>query len=103
MHLNGQTFSSVFEQFSFISKFFGLKMQKSIFKEKMVLRVVFIKLTFRWLQTGLPDLKNTKQLKFCLWCFFKHFSNVTFCKIVRDFLNSPVFPCKIVKCTVNFI
>ena len=29
----------------------------------MVLRVVFIKLTFRWLQTGLSDLKNTKQLK----------------------------------------
>ena len=27
----------------------------------------FIKLTFRWLQTGLSDLKNTKQLKFCLW------------------------------------
>ena len=29
-------------------------------KEKMVLRVVFIKSTFRWLQTGLSDLKNTK-------------------------------------------
>ena len=34
----------------------------------MVLRVVFffIKLAFRWLPTGLSDLKNTKQLKFCL-------------------------------------
>ena len=31
MHFNGQTFSSVFEQFSFTSKFFGLKMQKSTF------------------------------------------------------------------------
>ena len=44
MHFfNVQTFSSVFEQFSFTSKFFGLKMQKStfFFKEKMVLRVVF--------------------------------------------------------------
>ena len=48
MNFNGQTFSSVFEQFSITSKFFGLKMQKSIFlKEKMVLRVVFfIKLKF---------------------------------------------------------
>ena len=26
----------------------------------------YIKLTFRRLQTGLSDLKNTKQLKFCL-------------------------------------
>ena len=40
-----------------------------------------IKLTFRWLQTGLTDWKNTKKLKFCLWwifyAFFKmlHFSN----------------------------
>ena len=49
VHFNGQTFSSVFEQFSFTSKFFGLKVQKKVFcKEKMVLTVVFfIKLTFR--------------------------------------------------------
>ena len=74
VHFNGQTFSSVFEQFSFTSKFFGLKMQKSTFlKKKMVLRVVFINLTFRWLQTGLSDLKNTKQLKFCLWWIFYAF------------------------------
>ena len=54
MHLNGLTFSGVFEQFSFTSKLFGLKIKKKrFFKEKMVLRVVFIKLTFRWLQTGL--------------------------------------------------
>ena len=39
----------------------------------MVLRVVFIKLTFRWLQTGLSDLKNTKQLKFCVWWIFYAF------------------------------
>ena len=74
MHFNEQTFSSVFEQFSFTSKFFGVKNAEIDFlKEKMVLRVVFIKLTFRWLQTGLSDLKNTKQLKFCLWWIFTHF------------------------------
>ena len=67
MHFNGQTFSSVFEQFSFTSKFFWVKNAKiDFFKEKMVLRVVLIELTLRWLQTGLSDLKNTKQLKFCL-------------------------------------
>ena len=69
VNFNGQTFSSVFEQFSFTSKFFGLKMQKStFFKEKMVLRVVFFfkkKMKFRWLQTGLSDWKkHTKQLKY---------------------------------------
>ena len=49
-------------------------MQKStFFKEKMVLRVVFIKLTFRWLQTGLSDLKNTKQLNFAYGGFFYAF------------------------------
>ena len=60
MNFSGQTFSSVFEQFSFTSKFFVLKMQKiDFFKEKMVSRVVFIKLKFRWLQTGLSDWKKT--------------------------------------------
>ena len=77
VHFHGQTFRSVFEQFSFASKFFGLTMQKStFFKEKMVLRVVFIRLTFRWLQTGLSDLKNTKLLKFCLWWIFYAFLKI---------------------------
>ena len=31
VYFNGETFSSVFEQFSFTSKFFWLKMQKSSF------------------------------------------------------------------------
>ena len=34
MHFNEQTFSSVAEQFSFTSKFLGLKMQKSTFYKK---------------------------------------------------------------------
>ena len=37
VHFNGQTFSSVYEQFYFTLKCFGLKMQKSIFCKKMVL------------------------------------------------------------------
>ena len=70
----GKRLAVFFEQFSFTSIFFGLKKQKSTFlKEKIVFRVVFIKLTFKWLQTGLSDLKNTKQLKFCLWWIFSHF------------------------------
>ena len=101
VHFNGQTFSSVFEQLSFTSKFVWLKMQKSTFLEKMVLREVFIKLAFRWLQTGLSALKNTKQLKFCLWWIFYAFLK---CCIFRDFfLNSPVFPGKIVKCILFYL
>ena len=52
LRVNGQTFSCVFEQFSFTSKFAKIE----FFKDKMVLRVVFIKLTFRWLKTSLSDL-----------------------------------------------
>ena len=65
MLFNGQTFSGVFEQFFFYSKVFGVKNAKiDLFKEKMVLRVVFIKLTFMWSQIGLYHLINTKQLEF---------------------------------------
>ena len=66
----GKRLAVFFQQFSFISKFFCDKNAKIVFfEEKIVLGVVFIKLTFRWLhvQTGLSDLKNTKQLKYCLW------------------------------------
>ena len=80
MNFNGQTFSSVFEQFSFTSKFFLVK------NAKMVLRVVFfIKLKFRWLQTGLSDRKNTKQLKFCFGGFFTHFLKCCIFQFFRDF------------------
>ena len=66
----------------------------------MILRVVFIKLTFRWLQTGLSDLKNTKQL-ICLLmvAFLRIFKMLHLSKFFEFFLNSPVFPGKIVKCT----
>ena len=72
--LMGRRLAVFLNRFSFTSKFFGLKMQKSFFgKKKIVLRVVFIKLTFRWLQSGLSDLINTKQLKFCSWWIFYAF------------------------------
>ena len=65
--LMGKRLAVFLNSFLLLQTFFWLKMQKSYFLGKMVLRVVFIKLTFRWLQTGLSDLKNTKQLKLCLW------------------------------------
>ena len=65
----GQTLSGVFEQFSFTSKLLELKCKNDFLKEKNGFESSFfsIKLTFRWLQTGLSDLKNRKQLNFCLW------------------------------------
>ena len=52
-------------------------MQKSTFlKEKLVLRVVFIKLTFRWLQTGLSDWKTPNNWNFAYGGFFTHFSKL---------------------------
>ena len=46
-------------------------MQKStFFKEKMALRVVFIKLTFRRLQTGLSDLKKHQTIEILLMVDF---------------------------------
>ena len=75
VHFNGQTFSSMIELVSFTSKLLGLKNAKNyFFKEKLPLRVVFITLTSRWLQTGLSDLKITKHLKF-FYAFLKMLHN----------------------------
>ena len=79
MHFNGQMLSDVFEQFSFTSRFLGLKMQNSTFFKKNGFESIFfiyIKLTLRWLQTGLSDLTNTKKLKFCYGRFLRIFFKV---------------------------
>ena len=83
MHLNGQTFSSVLDSF----KVFLVKSAKiDFFNEKMVLRVVFIKLTFRWLQTGLSDLKNTKIIEILLMVdFLRIFEILHFSKFFEIF------------------
>ena len=77
----GKGLAVFMNSFLLLQSFFWVKNAKiAFFKEKMVLRVVFIKLTFRWLQTGLSDLKNTKQLKLCLWWIFYAFLKVAFFK-----------------------
>ena len=49
-------------------------MQKSTFlRKKMVLRVVFMKLTFRGLQTGLSDLKKHQTIEILLMVDFYAF------------------------------
>ena len=75
MHFNGQTFSSVFEQFYFTSKFFGLKMKKIDFflYEKMVLRVVFSKIVVYVVTDWYVRLKKHQTNEFFLWWIYKHF------------------------------
>ena len=69
----------------------------------MVLRVVFIKLTFRWLQTGLSDLKNTKQLKFLLMVdFLRIFKMLHFSKFFKIFEIHQYFLVKLLN-VLNFI
>ena len=103
MHFNGQTFSSVFEQFSFTSKFFGLKMRKSTFFKNMVLRVVFIKLTFRWLQTGLSDLKKHQTIEILLNVdFLRIFKMLHFSKLFEIFEIHQFFLGKLLN-ALNFI
>ena len=80
----------------------GVKNAKiDFFKEKMVLRVFFIiKLTFRWLQTGLSDLKKHPNIESLLMVdFYAFLKMLHFSKFFEIFFNSPVAPGKIVKCT----
>ena len=60
--LMGKRIALILNSFLLLQSF-GVKNAKiDFFKKKMVLRVVFIKLSFRWLQTGLSDLKNTPKI-----------------------------------------
>ena len=66
VQFNGQTFS-VFLTVFFYVIFWGVKNAKNdFFKKKMILRVDFIKYTFRWLQTSLSDLKKHQTLEILL-------------------------------------
>ena len=72
----GKRLAVFLNSFPLLQSFFWVKNAKKrlFFKEKMVLRVVYIKLKFSWLQTGLSDWKkHIKQLNFCLWWNFYAF------------------------------
>ena len=65
--LMGKTFVVFWNNFLLFQSFWVDNATIDFLNKKMVLSVVFIKLKFRMLQTGLSDLKDTKQLKFGLW------------------------------------
>ena len=78
-------FSSVSEVLSFHPQFFAKNAKITFFEEKRVLRVVFIELKGRWLQTGPAYLKkNTKHLYFFLRVdFLRIFENITFFRFLK--------------------
>ena len=71
-------------------------MKITFFEEKSIFNAGFIELKYRWQQTVLVVLKNTKPLKFCvcqtfLSSFFKY-------HIVRDFWKLSVVHAKLIVC-----
>ena len=81
MHFNGQTFSSVFEQFSFTSKFFGLKMQNTLFVRKNGFESSFYKIDVQVATNWSVRLEKHQTIKILLMVDFLrifkmlHFSN----------------------------
>ena len=69
----------------------------------MVLRVVFfIKLTFRWLQTGLSDLKKPQTIEILLMLDFYAFKMLHFSKIFEIFKIHQYFLVKLLN-ALDFI
>ena len=69
VYFNGQTFSSVLNSFLLLQSFWVKNAKIVFFRKKMVSRVFFIKLTFRWLQTGLSDLYHLQTNKTVNLCY----------------------------------
>ena len=84
----GKRLAVFLNSFLLLQSFFWLKMQKStFFKNKgFESNFFFFKLTFRWLQKGLSDLKNTKQLKLML-VFYTFFLKMSHFKKKLTFLK----------------
>ena len=85
MHINRLTFSGVF----FHLTVFGFKNEKNQhFEENKGFGALFIKFNYRWLQTGLADLKKHQTLEIVLMTdflrFFKTLHIPRFLKIIRN-------------------
>ena len=63
-----------------------------------------MKLKSRWLQIGLADLKNIKQIDILHRIhFLQFFKNIAFSKLFENFWNSPVAHAKMVKQTLFYL
>ena len=70
--LMGKRLAMFLSSFLVLQSFLFKNAKIDLFKKKMVLRVISIKLTFRWLQTGLSDLKQHETIEILLMVDFVH-------------------------------
>ena len=84
VYFNGQTLSSVFEQFSFTSKFFGLKMQKSYFLRKKGFESSFYKIDVWMVTNWSVQLEKHQTMEILLMEDFYAFLK---CCIFQNFLR----------------
>ena len=74
VHFNGQTFRGVFEQFSFTSKFLGLKNAKiDFFKEKHCFASSFYKIDVKVVTNWSVLLEKHQTIEILLMLDFTHF------------------------------
>ena len=86
VYFNGQTFSSVFEQFSFTSKIFGLKMQKSYFLGKNGFESSFYKIDVYMVTNWSVRLEKHQTIEILLMVEFLSISKMLhFSNFFRDF------------------
>ena len=103
VHFNGQTFSSVFEQFSFTSKILGLKMQKIDFLRKNGFESSFNKIDV-WVVTNWSvRLENHQTIEILLMVdFLRIFKMLLFSKFFEIFEIHQYFLVKLLN-ALNFI
>ena len=78
VHFNGLKLSGVWKSFLSFHDFGVQKCKNQIFEENKGFECSFIEMEYRWLQTRLAYLKNTKHLNFNDFSFkayFPHFQN----------------------------
>ena len=73
MHSNRLKLSGALEEFSITTQFLCSKYKNQLFEESKRFEDSISELKFKWLQTRLADLKNTKHLKLMLMAIFYDF------------------------------
>ena len=102
MHFNEQKFNSVFKQFSFVSKFSGLKMQNSTFLRNNGFERSFYKIDVLVITNWSVRLEKHQTIEILPLVDFLRIFNFFFFQIFRDFEIHQYFLVKLLK-TLKFI
>ena len=103
MHFNGQTVSSIFEQFSFTVKFFGLKMQKSTFLRESGFESSIYKIDVKMVTNWSVRLEKHQTIEILLMVdFLRIFEILYFSKCFEIFEIHPYFLVKLLN-ALDFI